>query len=155
MKGDIAILNRAIVSFEDLIAPLSKGKTLLLIECLSIEGCEQPDIMSDLSELLDLGFGPDFDDWDDFLNLGFFVMEGEIKPENENEAALMIDYLRNEKFRDIVQADLFIDGVLMQSSWDGAPVLWDISEPKPKRDKSVVIRFPIEKINRRKEPEHK
>ena len=145
-------MNRAIVSFEDLIAPLSKGKVMLLIECLSIEDCEQPDIMADLAELLDLGFGPGFDDWEDFLSFGFLVVEDEIKPENETEATLVIDYLRNEKFRDIIQADLFIDGVLQDSSWNGEPELWDIVEKKPKGDKSVIIRFPIEKINRHKDP---
>jgi hypothetical protein len=152
LKGALKILNRAIVSFEDLIAPLSKGKVLLLIECLNVEECEQPELMTDLSELLDLGFGPGFDDWDDFLGFGFLVMEGEIKPENETEAALVLDYLRNEKFRDVIQADLFVDGALQDSSWNGEPELWDMATQKPKDGKSVVIRFPIEKINRHKDP---
>lgn len=152
-KGVISALRKSILSFEDLIAPMSKGKVLLLIECLSIEECEEPDIMTDLSELLDLGFGPGFDDWDDFLNFGFLLMEGVIQSEDEAEATLIIDYLRNEKFRDIIQADLFVDGVLKDSSWSGEPELWDIGAEKPRENsKSVVIRFPIEKINRRKDP---
>lgn len=157
LKGAETILNRTIISFEDLVAPLSKGKVLLLIECLSIDGCEQPDIMNDLSELLNLQFGPGFDEWDDFLGFGFFVLEGEIKPEHESEATLIIDYLRHEKFRDVIQADLFVDGVLQDSSWNGEPELWDIApdKPEPKAEKSVVIRFPIEKVNRHKDPKAK
>ena len=145
-------MQHAIVSFEELIAPLSRGKVLVLVECLSIEGCEQPQIMKELSELLGLGFGCGFDDWDDFLDYGFLVIEGELKPENEKEASLLIDYLRKEKFRELIQADLFIDGELQDSSWNGEPELWDIVAEKAKMDKSVVIRFPIEKINRRKDP---
>ena len=48
-------MKHAVVSFEELIAPLSRGKVLVLVECLNIEGCEEPDIMQELSELLDLG----------------------------------------------------------------------------------------------------
>ena len=145
-------MKHAIVSFEELVAPLSQGKVLVLVECLSIEGCERPDIMNELADILNLGFNSGFDDWEDFLDYGFLVIEGELHAENETEAALLIDYLRNEKFRDVVQADLFVDGVLQDSSWNGEPEVWDIHAEKPKVDKSVVIRFPVEKVNRRKDP---
>ena len=148
-------MKHAVVSFEELIAPLSRGKVLVLVECLNIEGCEEPDIMQELSELLDLGFASGFDDWEDFLDYGFLVIEGELQDENKAEANLLIDYLRNDKFRDVVQADLFVDGVLQDSSWNGEPTLWNISTEKPKSGKSVVIRFPVEKINRRKDSENK
>ena len=145
-------MKHRIVAFEDLIAPLSNGKILLLVECLNIEGCEQPGIMGELSELLNLGYGEDYDDWEDFLNFGFVLLEWENKPEQETEANLMIDYLRNDKFQELVQADLFIDGTYMDTSWSGDPEVWDIGQLEKKSDKSVVIRFPVEKINRRKEP---
>ena len=148
-------MKHAIVSFEELVAPLSQGKVLVLVECLSIEGCEQTDIMNELVEVLDLGFQSGFDEWEDFLDYGFLVIEGELHPENETEAALLIDYLRNDKFRDVVQADLFVDGILQDSSWNGEPAVWDIHAEKPKADKSVVIRFPVEKINRHKDPGNK
>ena len=148
-------MKHAIVSFEELIAPLSQGKVLVLVECLSIEGCEQPDVMNELSELLNLGFGSGFDDWEDFLDYGFLVTEGEFQAENMAEAALLVDYLRNDKFRDVVQADLFVDGAWQDSSWSGEPAVWDVSTEKPKVGKSVVIRFPLEKINRHKDTENK
>lgn len=155
LKGVRKILKHAIVSFEELIAPLSQGKLLVLVECLSIEGCEQPDVMKELAEILDMGFGSGFDDWEDFLDYGFLVIEGELTTDNETEAALLIDYLRNEKFREVVQADLFVDGLLQDSSWNGEPSIWDISSKKPKVDKSVVIRFPVEKIKRHKDSGNK
>lgn len=148
-------MKHAIVSFEELVAPLSHGKVMVLVECLSIEGCEQAEIMNELAEILDLGFSSGFDEWEDFLDYGFLVIEGELQAENETEASLLIDFLRNDKFRDVVQADLFVDGVLQDSSWNGEPAVWDISAEKPKFDKSVVIRFPVEKINRHKEPGNK
>jgi len=148
-------LKHAVVSFEELIAPLSQGKVLVLVECLSIEGCEQPDVMNELSELLNLGFGSGFDDWEDFLDYGFLVTEGEFQEDNLAEAALLVDYLRNDKFRDVVQADLFVDGTWQDSSWSGEPAVWDVSAEKPKVGKAVVIRFPVEKINRHKDTENK
>ena len=89
------------------------------------------------------------------MDYGFLVIEGELQDENKAEANLLIDYLRNDKFRDVVQADVFVDGVLQDSSWNGEPTLWNISTEKPKSGKSVVIRFPVEKINRRKDSENK
>jgi len=144
-------LKHRIISFEELIAPLSKGKAMVVVECLNIEGCENPDIMNEVSEILNLGFGTGYDDWEDFLDYGFVVVEGECKPENITEATLLIDYLRNEKFQALIQADLFVDGILHASSWTGDPEVWNIAEPLQKPAKSVVIRFPVEKVNRRKD----
>ena len=143
-------MEHRIVTFEELISPLSKGKVMVVVECLSIEGCEHPDIMNELSEVMNLGFGSGFDDWEDLLDYGFVVLEGECKPEIVTEATLLIDYFRNEKFLAIIQADLFVDGTIQASSWTGDPEIWNITEETPKHTKSVLIRFPIEKIKRSK-----
>ena len=136
-----------------MIAPLSKGKLMVVVECLNIEGCDQPEIMAELSEVLNLGYGDDYDDWEDFLDFGFVVLEEENQPDSVAEANLLIDYLRNDKFQSLIQADLFIDGMLTASSWTGDPELWNTEEAADKQKKSVVIRFPLERINRRKEPQ--
>lgn len=143
-------MKHRITTFEELIAPLSRGKVMVVVECLNIEGCEQPEIMNELSELMNLGFGAGYDDWEDFLDYGFVVLEGESKPELVTEGTLLIDYLRNDVFQGLIQADLFVDGVLQASSWTGGPEVWNMAD-SPKPDKSVVIRFPVEKINRRKD----
>ncbi|NMC32872.1 MAG: hypothetical protein GYA36_10530 [Veillonellaceae bacterium] len=145
-------MKHRILSFEELIAPLSKGKLMLVVECLNIEGCDQPEIMAELSEVLSLGYGEDFDDWEDFLDFGFVVVEEENRPDYVAEAHLLIDYLKNEKFQPLIQADLFIDGILTASSWNGEPEVWNIAESVEKPKNSVIIRFPLERISRRQEP---
>jgi hypothetical protein len=136
-----------------MVAPLSAGKALIIVECLNLEGCERPDIMEPLSEVLDLRYGPGYDEWDDFLDYGFLLIEGEMNDANLAESNLLIDYLRNEKFRELIQADLFIDGVHVASSWEGNPDLW--AEAPRKNEKAVVLRFPVEKIKRRQDPTEK
>jgi len=148
-------LKHRIVTFEELIAPLSKDKAMVVVECLSIEGCEQPDIMQELSEIMNLGFGDGYDDWEDFLDYGFVLIEGESKPEFVTEVTLLIDYLRKEKFQAVIQADLFVDGILQASSWTGDPEMWSITDNSSKPTKSVVIRFPVEKTNRRNDKDAK
>ena len=148
-------MKHRIVSFEELIAPLSLGKVMLVVECLNIEGCEEPSVMEDLTKVMNLGFGAGYDDWEDFLDYGFVVIEGENKQEFVTEAMLLIDYLRNKKYQAVLQADLFVDGVLLASSWTGDPEVWNIVNEVPKATKSVVIRFPLEKIKRRIDPGHK
>lgn len=146
-------MKQRIVTFEELIAPLSNGKVMVVVECLSIDGCEQPDIMGEVSAILNLRFSNDYDDWEDFLDCGFVVMEGDCKPEFITEASLLIDYLRNEKFQAVIQADLFVDGVHQDSSWSGEPEAWNKQDAVSKPAKSVVIRFPVEKTKRHKDSE--
>jgi len=105
---------------------------MVVVECLNIEGCEQPEIMAELAELLNLGFGTGDDDWEDFLDYGFVLIEGDNKQEFVLEATSLIDYLRKEKFQAMIQADLFVDGFLMASSWMGGPELWNIADTAPK-----------------------
>ena len=143
------------MSFEELIAPLSQGKVMVVVECLNIEGCEQPQVMEELSELMNLGFGNGYDDWEDFLDYGFVVIEGDNNQEFLTEATVLIDYLRNEKFQTVIQADLFVDGILLDSSWTGDPEVWSAMNNVPKQTKSVVIRFPVEKIKRHKDTDIK
>lgn len=144
-------MKHRIVSFEELVAPLSQGKVMVAVECLSFEACDNPEIMADLTEILNLEFGPDYDEWEDFLDFGFVVAESDLSTENRAKATLIIDFLRNEKFREAIQADLFIDGVLLDSSWNGDLKDWNSATDAPKPVKSVVIRFPVEKTNRRKD----
>jgi hypothetical protein len=148
-------LRHRIASFEELIAPLSKGKVLVLVECLNAEACEQPVIMRDLSQVLSLDVGSEYDEWDDFMDYGFVLIEDENTTETEAEASLLIDYLRNDKFREAVQGDLFIDGEFIDSSWDGEPQVWKASLETPPPVPSVVIQFPFERVNRRKDNGHK
>jgi hypothetical protein len=140
------------LAFEELIAPLSHKKVMLVVECLSIDGCESPDIMHELMEVMNLGFNAEYDEWEDFLDYGFVVIEGAPTSENVAEASLLIDYLRNEKFQPLIQADLFVDGVLLSSSWTGSSTSEPIMEPIVKPVKSVVIRFPLERLGRRRDP---
>ena len=144
-------MEHRIVSFEELIAPLSRRKVMVVVECLNIEGCDQPDIMDELTEIMHLEFGATYDDWEDFLDYGFVVFEGENIPEFVAEANAMINRLRHEKFQAVIQSDLFVDGLLLASSWTGESEISD-SAALGKPVKSVVIQFPVEKINRRKEP---
>jgi len=125
---------------------------MLVIECLSIDGCESPDIMNELMEVMNLGFSSEYDEWEDFLDYGFVVIEGAPTSENVAEASLLIDYLRNEKFQPLIQADLFVDGVLLSSSWTGSPTNEPAMEAIVKPVKSVVIRFPLERLGRRSDP---
>lgn len=148
-------MKHRIMSFEELIAPLSQGKVMVVVECLNIEGCEQPQVMEELSELMNLGFGNGYDDWEDFLDYGFVVIEGDNNQEFLTEATVLIDYLRNEKFQTVIQADLFVDGILLDSSWTGDPEVGSAMNNAPKQTKSVVIRFPVEKIKRRKDTDIK
>lgn len=126
---------------------------MLVVECLSIDGCENPDIMNELMEVMNLGFGSEYDEWEDFLDFGFVVIEGAPTSENIAEASSLIEYLRHEKFQPLIQADLFVDGVLLSSSWTGMPEGGAVFEPVSKPVKSVVIRFPLERVGRRSEPE--
>ena len=144
-------MKHRIISFEELVAPLSQAKVMVVVECLNFEACDNPEIMAELSEILNLEFGPDYDEWEDFLDFGFVIVESEPTEENKTEAALLIDYLRNEKFREAIQADFFVDGILMDSSWNGDQEIWNVNADRPKPIKSVVIRFPVEKTNRRKD----
>ena len=148
-------MEHRILAFEELIAPLSHKKVMLVVECLSIDGCENPEIMNELMELMNLGFGSGYDEWEDFLDFGFVVIEGAPTSENVAEASSLIEYLRHEKFQPLIQADLFVDGALLSSSWTGMPESGPVFEPVAKPVKSVVIRFPLEKIGRRSEPEMK
>ena len=148
-------MEHRILAFEELIAPLSHKKVMLVVECLSIDGCENPDIMMELMELMNLEFGSGYDEWEDFLDFGFVVIEGAPTSENVAEASSLIEYLRHEKFQPLIQADLFVDGVLLASSWTGMPESGPVFEPAAKPVKSVVIRFPLEKVGRRSEPKMK
>ena len=145
-------MQHRILAFEELIAPLSHKKVMLVVECLSIDGCESPDIMNELMEVMNLGFSSEYDEWEDFLDYGFVVIEGAPTTENVAEASLLIDYLRNEKFQPLIQADLFVDGVLLSSSWTGNPTSEPTMDPIFKPVKSVVIRFPLERLGRRSDP---
>ena len=156
-KGPSRVQHR-ILAFEELIAPLSYKKVMLVIECLSIDGCENPEIMSELTEVMNLGFGADYDEWDDFLDYGFVVIEGAPTSENIAEASLLVDYLRHEKFQPLIQADLFVDGVQLSSSWNGNPAaetVGQVSTQPVKPIKSVLIRFPLERVARRNETDNK
>ena len=147
-----------ILAFEELIASLSYKKVMLVVECLSIEGCESPDIMSELTEVMNLGFGSEYDEWEDFLDFGFVVIEGAPTAENIAEASLLVDYLRHERFQPLIQADLFVDGVLLGSSWSGNQSPESVNQPVPKQVKpvkSVLIRFPLERVARHSETDSK
>ena len=130
-----------------MIAPLSIGRVLVVVECLNIDACMRPDIAKGVSELLDLKHGSRFDEWEDFLDFGFVLVEDEVTDANVAEGHLMIDYLRNDKYREFIQADLFVDGTHVASSWEDGPDLWT-EDAADKPNKSVVLRFPIEKIRR-------
>ena len=151
-------MEHRILAFEELIAPLSYKKVMLVVECLSIEGCESPDIMSELTEVMNLGFGSEYDEWEDFLDFGFVVIEGAPTAENIAEASLLVDYLRHERFQPLIQADLFVDGVLLGSSWSGNQSAESVNQPVPKQVKpvkSVLIRFPLERVARHSEKDGK
>ena len=151
-------MEHRILAFEELIAPLSYKKVMLAVECLSIEGCESPDIMSELTEVMNLGFGSEYDEWEDFLDFGFVVIEGAPTAENIAEASLLVDYLRHERFQPLIQADLFVDGVLLGSSWSGNQSAESVNQPVPKQVKpvkSVLIRFPLERVARHSETDSK
>lgn len=151
-------MEHRILAFEELIAPLSYKKVMLVVECLSIEGCESPDIMSELTEVMNLGFGSEYDEWEDFLDFGFVVIEGAPTAENIAEASLLVDYLRHERFQPLIQADLFVDGVLLGSSWSGNQSAESVNQPVPKQVKpvkSVLIRFPLERVARHSETDGK
>ena len=151
-------MEHRILAFEELIAPLSYKKVMLVVECLSIQGCESPDIMSELSEVMNLGFGSEYDEWEDFLDFGFVVIEGAPTAENIAEASLLVDYLRHERFQPLIQADLFVDGVLLGSSWSGNQSAESVNQPVPKQVKpvkSVLIRFPLERVARHSEIDSK
>lgn len=141
-------MEHRILSFEEMIAPLSHKKVMMVVECLNIEGCEQPEIMNDLREALNLGFGSGYDDWEDFLDYGFIVIEGAPTSENISEASQLMDLMRQERYQPLIQADLFVDGFLRASSWSGDSDQWPVAEEKSKPMKSVVIRFPVEKTKR-------
>jgi hypothetical protein len=153
-KGSDGLENR-ILSFEELIAPLSHKKVMVVVECLSIDGCEQPEIMSELMDVLKLGFGSGYDDWEDFLDYGFVVIEGAPTAENISEACLLIDLLRQQKYQSLIQADFFVDGFLRASSWAENADEGLVAEVKQKQIKSVVIRFPVEKTKQRSDTEAK
>ena len=144
-----------IITFEELVAPLSLGKIMVVVECLSIEECDQPEIMTELSEILSFKCDAEGDDWEDFLDYGFVVIEGENTPEFLAEASLLIDFLRNEKYQNMIQADLFVDGILQASSWTGVAEEWIITPEIKKPAKSVVLRFPVERTNRHKDTDAK
>ena len=151
-------MEHRILAFEELIAPLSYKKVMLVVECLSSEGCESPDIMSELTEVMNLGFGSEYDEWEDFLDFGFVVIEGAPTAENIAEASLLVDYLRHERFQPLIQADLFVDGVLLGSSWSGNQSAESVNQPVPKQVKpvkSVLIRFPLERVARHSETDSK
>ena len=151
-------MEHRILAFVELIAPLSHKKVMLVVECLSIEGCESPDIMSELTEVMNLGFGSEYDEWEDFLDFGFVVIEGAPTAENIAEASLLVDYLRHERFQPLIQADLFVDGVLLGSSWSGNQSAESVNQPVPKQVKpvkSVLIRFPLERVARHSETDSK
>ena len=151
-------MEHRILAFEELIAPLSYKKVMLVVECLSLEGCESPDIMSELTEVMNLGFGSEYDEWEDFLDFGFVVIEGAPTAENIAEASLLVDYLRHERFQPLIQADLFVDGVLLGSSWSGNQSAESVNQPVPKQVKpvkSVLIRFPLERVARHSETDSK
>ena len=151
-------MEHRILAFEELIAPLSYKKVMFVVECLSIEGCESPDIMSELTEVMNLGFGSEYDEWEDFLDFGFVVIEGAPTAENIAEASLLVDYLRHERFQPLIQADLFVDGVLLGSSWSGNQSAESVNQPVPKQVKpvkSVLIRFPLERVARHSETDSK
>ena len=144
-------LKHRIVAFEELVAPLSQGKVMLVVECLSFESCDKPELRAELSKLLNLESGTDYDEWEEFLDYGFVVVESELTAENRKAAILLLDYLKDEKFINGIQADLFVEGEFLDSSWNGKPEICKASEIKQKPLKSVVIRFPVEKTNRCKD----
>ena len=78
-------MEHRILAFEELIAPLSYKKVMLVVECLSIEGCESPDIMSELTEVMNLGFGSEYDEWEDFLDFGFVLLCSTGAEDNKSE----------------------------------------------------------------------
>ena len=114
--------------------------------------------MSELTEVMNLGFGSEYDEWEDFLDFGFVVIEGAPTAENIAEASLLVDYLRHERFQPLIQADLFVDGVLLGSSWSGNQSAESVNQPVPKQVKpvkSVLIRFPLERVARHSEIDSK
>jgi hypothetical protein len=148
-------LKHRIIDFVELIAPLSVGKIMVVMECLNVEECDHLEIMSELSEIMDLKVDDEYDEWEDFLEYGFVVKEGEPKPEVIAEALILIEYFRKERFQSLIQADLFVDGICQASSWNGEDCECKMPDKMLKQTKSVLIRFPVEKTRQNTDVETK
>lgn len=144
-------------TFTELIAPMSINKVLVVVECLDPDGCDQPEIRSEIKDILDLGCVGGLDEWKDFLDAGFAVVEGPLSDENITEASLLIDFLRHQQFHLLLVGDLFINGEFEESSWEGDPSQQWIPKEKSatrKENENVVLHFPVDRIKRRKDSEH-
>lgn len=137
-------MKQRMISFEEFIAPLSRNKVMLVVECIDIIGCDSPEIRDEIGEILNLQFGPDCEEWEDFLDKGYIVLDAEINSENVAWCKKVVDLLQNcEDYYPIIQVDLFVDGALMRSSWQANSA--SCQDGPPQRYKTVVIPFPVDR----------
>ena len=114
------------VSFEELAAPWSKGKVLILVEMLDVHFCDQMDNALAIIKGLELRSDGQNNLFDQFLQQGYLVMREEISQENKSRAIQIVDYFRQKSLQAAAKAYLFIDEELIEYSADNMASSLDI-----------------------------
>lgn len=135
------------LSFEELVAPISRNKAVLILEGIDLIGCDLPKIRDEIGALLNLEFSPDYDEWEDFLDNGFILLEGDLSPETIEWCEKAVELFQaNEEYNLLMQISFFVDGTLKNNTWKTD---LDIDRNIPSKPfKTIVIPFPVERTNR-------
>ncbi len=111
-------------SLNELIAPRSKGKVLLFLEAVDPVVCDEIDRSFSIFKRLGLGT-ESTEIFEDFLEHGMLAVHSEISSISKDEASRLVNYFRQEKFRNAIRATLFIDEQFIEGSGQNPSYLFD------------------------------
>lgn len=116
------------VSFEDLVAPWSKGSVLTLVEMLDLQLCDQMDNALAIIKGLELRSDAQNRLFDQFLKQGYLIIRDELSQESKIQALQILDFFRQKNLQAAAKAYLFIDEAFVEHSGDSLASSWDVLE---------------------------
>jgi len=114
------------VSFDDLVSPLSQDKLLILLEVLNPSQCESLEKSLSIATYLNIKIDQLPNEYENFLSLGFILIERNITESSRIWAEAVLDFFRQKSLLEAVKASLFIDTVFIAHSQDGHTSMMDI-----------------------------
>lgn len=114
------------LTFEGLLAPLSKGKILLLLEVLDPLAGDHFDCSMQIAQHLNISLDKIPNCYEDFMKSGYLLVENVVNDDNKKWGIASLDFFRQNKIKRAVKAYLYINSAFIGHSCDGHSATLDI-----------------------------
>lgn len=104
-------MNKKALALSELIAPLSAGKAMVVLELLQPELLDQLEHCLEFIKELDISTVSTQNTLDDFLVKGYLVLEDSLACLHDGSLGSTIRFLEQPKFKHIINTHCFIDGL--------------------------------------------